>query len=55
MLLLRLTRFTAVEDNCIQALKSLVNKSVKFTADAPENSLKALIITRLGECFKLVL
>ncbi|ADN51366.1 TRASH domain-containing protein [Vulcanisaeta distributa] len=42
-----------------RALRSLINKGIKFTVDVPENSPRAFIITRephadLGDCYKLV-
>jgi len=42
-----------------RAIRSLVNKGVRFTVDIPDNSPRAFIITRrpyerLGECYKLI-
>ena len=42
-----------------RAIRSLMNKGVRFTVDIPDNSPRAFIITRrpyerLGECYKLI-
>ncbi|ADY00618.1 transcriptional regulator, TrmB [Vulcanisaeta moutnovskia 768-28] len=42
-----------------RAIRSLINKGIRFTVDVPENSPKAFIITsksqpELGECYRLV-